>query len=47
MEKFTDGKLLFCDLGKRSILYLMASNNVIKEKDKTLNPHSKINNFGV
>jgi hypothetical protein len=37
--KFNEGKILVCDPGKRSILYLMATNNVIheNENDKSSN----------
>lgn len=42
-KKFNEGKLIFCDPGKRSILYLMASNKVQNARKKQL----KFNNFGV
>ena len=42
-KKFNEGKLIFCDPGKRSILYLMASNKVQHIKKKAL----KFSNFGV
>lgn len=42
-KDFMNGKIILCDPGKRSPLYLMASNNVIYENKKSI----KMNNFGV
>ena len=43
-EYYDNGKMLFCDPGKRSLLYLMASNNVISDR---IRKNIKKNNFGV
>ena len=42
-EDFDNGKLILCDPGKRSPLYLMASNSIIHEKKKSINS----SNFGI
>lgn len=42
-EYFDNGKIVVCDPGKRSPLYLMSTNSVIHEKEKQL----KENNFGI
>ena len=42
-REFDEGKLLFVDPGKRSLLYLMASNKIIHIPEKKI----KNNNFGI
>ena len=42
-EDFENGKLLFCDPGKRSLLYLMASNKINHKPNKDINN----SNFGI
>jgi len=42
-DDFEKGNLIFCDPGKRSILYMMASNHVNNSKKKEL----YMNNFGI
>ena len=35
-KDFDNGKLILCDPGKRSLLYLMASNKIIHRPDKKI-----------
>ena len=42
-QDFDNGKIILCDPGKRSILYMMASNKIIHKREKNI----KTNNYGV